>query len=256
MTKLKEVFDRQKALITFITAGDPDIEMTEKLILTMAENGADIIEVGIPFSDPIAEGVIIQEADLRALHNGVTTDKIFEMIADLRQSIQTPIVIMTYCNVIFGYGTEEFISRCHEIGVDGLIVPDLPYEEKAEFQPFCTKYGVCLCSMAAPTSKERTSTIAKNAEGFLYLITSGLTGEGSLKKTSIAEMTAYAKSESDIPCAVSCDYQEEVSFAELADLADGIIIENAIVELISKYGKDSVQPVGDYVRNVAQEIHR
>lgn len=256
MTKLEEVFQDRKALIAFITAGDPDIETTEKFIRTMSDSGADIIEIGIPFSDPIAEGVVIQEADLRALQNGVTTEKVFEMIASLRNDIQTPFVIMTYCNVIFGCGTQSFISRCSEIGVNGLIVPDLPYEEKDEFEPFCKASGVQLCSMAAPTSKERTAAIAADAEGFLYLITSGLTGEGNAKKTGIHEMVAYARSDSSVPCAVSCDYQENVSFRELSALADGIILENAVVHLAAEYGKDSVSAIADYVSKAADEIHR
>ena len=195
MTKLEEVFQDRKALIAFITAGDPDIETTEKIIRTMSDSGADIIEIGIPFSDPIAEGVVIQEADLRALQNGVTTEKVFEMIASLRNDIQTPFVIMTYCNVIFGYGTQSFISRCSEIGVNGLIVPDLPYEEKEEFLPLCRRYGIDLISLIAPTSKDRVAAIAKDAEGFITLFGLPLKVRAMMEQ-KVGEGQAIAESKS------------------------------------------------------------
>lgn len=255
MIKLADAFQHKKALIAFLTAGDPDLDTTRSLLKVLAQNGADLIEIGIPFSDPIAEGVVIQEADLRALQNGVTMEKIFDMIAGVRAEIAVPLVIMTYCNVLYGYGSERFIKRCREIGVNGLVIPDLPYEEKEEFQPLCTQYGVELVSMVAPTSNERIGTIAKEAEGFLYMITSGLTGAGASGGMSPQEMVARARETSDIPCAVSCDYQEPERLAELAAAADGVIVENSVVYLTSQYGRSSLEPVSEYIRSVSQQLH-
>ena len=257
MTKLGKAFENKKAFIAFITAGDPDLETTEKLIYEMVENGVDLIEIGIPFSDPIAEGVVIQEADLRALENGATTEKIFDLVAKIRPNIHIPLVFMTYCNVIFGYGTEKFTSKCEEIGIDGLIVPDVPYEEKDELLPFCQKHGLELVSLVAPTSKDRITEIAKNADGFLYIVSSlGVTGVRSEIKTDIGEIVNAAKSASDIPCAVGFGISTPEQAEKICSQADGIIIGSAIVKIIAKYGKNSVKPVGEYVKSIAEVCHK
>ena len=186
MSNIKKAFEQGKAFVAFITCGDPDLETTAAAVRAAVANGADLIELGIPFSDPTAEGPVIQGANIRALSGGVTTDKIFDLVRDLRTDITVPMVFMTYANVVFSYGTETFISTCKEIGIDGLILPDIPYEEKEEFLPICHKYDVELISLIAPTSENRISMIAKEAEGFLYIVSSlGVTGTRSEIKTDL-----------------------------------------------------------------------
>lgn len=256
MIKLRQAFENKKAFIAFITAGDPDLETTEKLIYEMEKNGADLIEIGIPFSDPIAEGIVIQEADIRALANGATTEKIFQMIEKIRSNVHIPLVFMTYLNVIFGYGSEKFLARCQEIGIDGLIVPDMPYEEKEELAPYCKKYGVELVSLVSPTSHDRITKIAKDAEGFLYIVSSlGVTGVRSEIKTDINEIVSLAKSVSDIPCAVGFGISTPEQAAKMCEKADGAIVGSAIVKIIAKYGKDSVPYVAEYVKSMSEACH-
>ena len=185
MSNIKKAFENGKAFIAFITCGDPDLETTAAAVKAAVQNGADLIELGIPFSDPTAEGPVIQGANLRALNGGVTTDKIFAFVKELRRDVKVPMVFMTYANVVFSYGAEKFISTCRDIEIDGLILPDLPFEEKEEFQPLCKQYGVDLVSLIAPTSENRIAMIAKEAEGFLYIVSSlGVTGTRSEIKTA------------------------------------------------------------------------
>ena len=256
MTKLSKAFENKKAFIAFITAGDPDLETTEKLIYEMVENGVDLIEIGIPFSDPIAEGTVIQEADIRALANGTTTEKIFDLVEKIRPNVAIPLVFMTYCNVVFGYGTEKFMQKCQQIGIDGLIIPDVPYEEKEELHPYPKKYGIELVSLVAPTSHDRITSIAKDAEGFLYIVSSlGVTGVRSEIKTDIGEIVSLAKSASDIPCAVGFGISTPEQAAAMSKTADGVIVGSAIVRIIAKYGRDSVKYVGEYVKSLADACH-
>ena len=203
MTKIKEAFDNKKAFIAYLSAGDPDLETTEKLIVEMEKNGVDLIEIGIPFSDPVAEGPVIQESDLRALKSGTTTDKIFDMVARIRTKVSIPLVFLTYCNSIFGYGSEKFTAKCEEIGIDGLIVPDVPYEEREELAPFCEKHNIDLIALVAPTSDDRVNKIAKASQGFLYIVSSlGVTGVRDKIENDAESLIKAAKSASDIPCAV------------------------------------------------------
>ena len=203
MSRVSDVFQNGKAFIPFVTAGDPNLETTELLIPAMAEAGADLIEIGIPFSDPIAEGIVIQEADMRALAYGTTTAKIFDMVKRIREKMNTPLAFMTYINPIFVYGAERFLARCKECGVDALIVPDMPFEEKQELLPYCHQYDIELISLIAPTSKERIAAIAREAEGFVYCVSSmGVTGVRTEITTDIGEMFSLVKKESDIPCAI------------------------------------------------------
>ncbi len=257
MIKIKQAFENKKAFISFITAGDPDLETTEKLIYEIEKSGADLIEIGIPFSDPIAEGIVIQEADIRALENGTTTEKIFELIERIRPNVHIPLVFMTYINVIFGYGSEKFISRSKEIGIDGLIVPDMPYEEKDELLPYCKKYDIELVSLVAPTSHDRISKIAKDAEGFIYIVSSlGVTGVRSEIRTDINEMVSLIKSVSDIPCAVGFGISTPEQAATMCETADGAIVGSAIVKIIEKYGKNSVPYVSEYVKAMSDACHK
>ena len=285
MSKIKDAFKNGKALIPFITCGDPDLETTEKIVHAMAENGADLIELGIPFSDPTAEGPVIQAANLRALNGGVTTDKVFELVKRLRRDITIPMVFMTYANVVFSYGyeqseelkkeneslradgtlrragavqfsgAEKFISSCAEIGIDGLILPDLPYEEKGELLGLCHKYGVELISLIAPTSENRIAMIAREAEGFIYVVSSlGVTGTRSEIKTDIAAMTKLIRENTDVPCAVGFGISSPETAGRMASLSDGAIVGSAIIKLVAQYGRDAAEPVGKFVAELKAGI--
>lgn len=256
MSKIKEAFANGKAFIPFITCGDPDLETTKAVVRSMAANGAGLIELGIPFSDPTAEGPVIQEANLRALTGGVTTDRIFDMVRELRTDVTLPMVFMTYANVVFSYGADRFIETCAEIGIDGLILPDLPFEEKSEFDEICKKNGVDLVSLIAPTSANRVAMIAKEAEGFIYIVSSlGVTGVRSEIHTDIASLVALVRENSSAPCAVGFGISTPEQAAKMASISDGAIVGSAIVKLIAKHGKDAAVPVGEYVKSMADAVH-
>lgn len=251
MTKIADAFANGKAFIPFLTCGDPDLETTEKLIGAIAEAGADLIELGIPFSDPTAEGPVIQDANLRALSAGTTTDKIFDMVRRVRQTVSIPMVFMTYANVIFSYGADRFLKTAAEIGMNGIIVPDVPFEEKQEFEPLCQKYGLAQISMIAPTSHDRIRAIAEQANGFLYCVSSlGVTGTRTAITTDIGAMVKLVKEVKDIPCAVGFGISTPEQAESMCRQADGAIVGSAIVKLIAQYGRDSVQPVADYIRTM------
>lgn len=249
MSNIKKAFEQGKAFVAFITCGDPDLETTAAAVRAAVANGADLIELGIPFSDPTAEGPVIQGANIRALSGGVTTDKIFDLVRDLRTDITVPMVFMTYANVVFSYGAETFIATCKEIGIDGLILPDIPYEEKEEFLPICHKYDVDLISLIAPTSENRISMIAKEAEGFLYIVSSlGVTGTRSEIKTDLKSIVDVVRQNTDIPCAIGFGISTPEQAGKMAAISDGAIVGSAIVKLIEKYGKESPKYVGEYVK--------
>lgn len=251
MTKIADAFANGKAFIPFLTCGDPDLETTEKLICAIAEAGANLIELGIPFSDPTAEGPVIQDANLRALSAGTTTDKIFDMVRRVRQTVSIPMVFMTYANVIFSYGADRFLKTAAEIGMNGIIVPDVPFEEKQEFEPLCQKYGLDQISMIAPTSHDRIRAIAEQANGFLYCVSSlGVTGTRTAITTDIGAMVKLVKEVKDIPCAVGFGISTPEQAESMCRQADGAIVGSAIVKLIAQHGRDSVQPVADYVRTM------
>ena len=251
MSNIKSAFDHGKAFIPFVTCGDPDLETTGAIVRAAVENGADLIELGIPFSDPTAEGPVIQDANLRALSGGVTTDKIFAFVKELRRDVKIPLVFMTYANVVFSYGAERFFTACRDIGIDGLILPDLPYEEKEEFLPLCHQYGVDLISMIAPTSENRIAMIAKEAEGFLYLVSSlGVTGVRSEIKTDLASIAEVVRQNTDIPCAIGFGISTPEQAKKMADLSDGAIVGSAIGKIIAQHGKNAAGPVGEYVKQM------
>mgnify|MGYP000478326510 CR=1 FL=1 len=253
--KVADAFANGKAFIPFITCGDPNLDTTAAAIRAMVKNGADLIELGIPFSDPTAEGPVIQGANIRALSGGITTDKIFEFVKELRRDVTIPMVFMTYANVVFSYGAERFISTCKDIGIDGLILPDLPYEEKGEFLPLCHKYGVDLVSLIAPTSENRIAMIAKEAEGFLYIVSSlGVTGTRSEIKTDLASIVKVVRQNTSIPCAIGFGISTPEQAKKMADISDGTIVGSAIIKLIEKYGKDSPKYVGEYVKSMKDAI--
>ncbi|MDO4490797.1 MAG: tryptophan synthase subunit alpha [Lachnospiraceae bacterium] len=249
MSKIREAFQKGKAFIPFITCGDPDLDTTKEAVKAMVANGADLVELGIPFSDPTAEGPVIQGANLRALQGGVTTDKVFDMVRDLRKEVTVPMVFMTYANVVFSYGAERFISTCQEIGIDGLILPDLPFEEKEEFQPLCTRYGVDLISLIAPTSENRIAMIAKEAEGFIYLVSSlGVTGTRSEIKTDLASIVEVIRENTDVPCAIGFGISNPEQAGKMAAISDGAIVGSAIIKLLAKHGKEAPQYIGEFVK--------
>ena len=253
--RITEAFANGKAFIPFLTCGDPSLEVTEQLVYAMEEAGADLIELGIPFSDPTAEGPVIQEANVRALSGGVTTDKIFAMVEKIRKNTKIPMVFMTYANVVFSYGTERFIKKAAEIGMDGLILPDVPFEEKEEFDAVCKQYGLDLLSLIAPTSHERIAMIAKEAEGFVYCVSSlGVTGMRTNITTDIGAMVKLVKSQKDIPCAVGFGISTPEQAKKMADQSDGAIVGSAIVKLCGAYGKDSVPKVKAYVKEMKDAI--
>ncbi|MTI82770.1 MAG: tryptophan synthase subunit alpha [Firmicutes bacterium] len=255
MSRITKAFANRKAFIAFITGGDPDIETTEKLVPAMVEAGADLIEIGIPFSDPVAEGVVIQEADERALKGGCTTDKLFDMVLRIRQKTDVPLLFMTYLNPIFTYGKDKFLSRCAECGIDGIIVPDMPFEEKDELADVCELHEIDLISMIAPTSEERIALIAKEARGFIYCVSSlGVTGVRNEIKTDIGKMVQKVREVTDVPCATGFGISTPEQAGSMAKLADGIIVGSAIVKLVAKFGKDSVEPVSEYVRSMKKGI--
>lgn len=255
MTDLKRVFKNGKAFIPFITAGDPSLEITERLVTGMAEAGADLIELGIPFSDPVAEGPVIQQADIRALSSGTTTDKIFEMLRRIRPVCDVPIAFMTYANPVFSYGPERFMKNCLETGVCAIIVPDVPYEERDEFLPYCREYGVEFIHMISPASNERIRMIARDAGGFLYCVSSlGVTGVREQIGDDIKNMIKLAKETKDIPCAVGFGISSPEQAKRICRISDGIIVGSAIVKIIEQYRENCVPYVTEYVRKMKQAI--
>lgn len=252
---IEKAFANGKAFIPFITSGDPSLEVTEELVYEMEKNGADLVELGIPFSDPTAEGPVIQGANIRALSGGVTTDKIFAMVEKIRKKSNIPLVFMTYANVVFSYGIDRFAKRSKEVGMDGLILPDVPYEEKEEFSSVFAKYGLDLISLIAPTSHERIASIAKDAEGFVYCVSSlGVTGMRSEITTDIGAMVELVKKQKDIPCAVGFGISGPEQAKKMAAQSDGVIVGSAIVKLCEKYGKDCVPHVSTFVKEMKDAI--
>lgn len=255
MSNIKRAFENGKAFIAFITCGDPDLETTAAAVRAAVANGADLIELGIPFSDPTAEGPVIQGANLRALRGGITTDKIFDFVKELRRDVKIPMVFMTYANVVFSYGAERFISTCKDIEIDGLILPDLPFEEKEEFLPFCRKYGVDLVSLIAPTSENRIAMIAKEAEGFLYIVSSlGVTGMRSEIKTDLSSIVKVVRENTDIPCAIGFGISTPEQAKKMAELSDGAIVGSAIIKLLEMHGKDAPKFIGAYVKSMKDAL--
>ena len=256
MSRIQEAFKGKKAFIPFVTCGDPDLETTKQIVYEMEKAGAALIELGIPFSDPTAEGPVIQGANLRALIGGVTTDKIFDMVKEIRQNTQIPLVFMTYANVVFSYGTERFLEKAKNVGMDGLILPDVPYEEKSEFAPQCEAAGLDLISMIAPTSHDRIKMIAAEAKGFVYCVSSlGVTGVRSEITTDIGAMVRLVKEANpDVSCAVGFGISTPEQAAKMAAVSDGAIVGSAIVRLCAKYGCDAVKPIADYVHSMKEAI--
>ena len=255
MSNIYKAFENGKAFIPFITCGDPDLETTGKIVRAAVQNGADLIELGIPFSDPTAEGPVIQEANLRALKNGITTDDIFAFVKELRSDVKIPLVFMTYANVVFSYGTDRFFKNCADAGIDGIILPDVPFEEKEDFAPVAQQYGVDLISMIAPTSENRIAMIAKEAKGFLYIVSSlGVTGTRTSITTDLNSIVDIVRKNSDIPCAIGFGISTPEQAAKMAGISDGAIVGSAIIKIMAKYGRDAAPQVGEYVNSMKKAV--
>lgn len=255
MSKISEAFKDTKAFIPFITGGDPSLEITEQLLYAMEEAGADIIEIGIPFSDPIAEGPVIQAANERALAAGCTTDRLFETVKKAREKVQVPMVFLTYLNPIFTYGKERFMERCRECGVQGVIVPDMPFEEKGELREVCREYGVEIISLIAPTSHERITAIAKEAEGYIYCVSSlGVTGMRKEISTDIQGMVDKVRQVTKVPCAVGFGISTPEQAQKMAAVSDGVIVGSRIVKIVEEYGEKAVPYVKEYVGNMKKAL--
>ena len=253
--RIAEAFAGGKAFIPFITCGDPDLNTTKAVVRAAVKGGADLIELGIPFSDPTAEGPVIQEANVRALAGGVTTDKVFDLVRELRRDVTIPLVFMTYANVVFSYGSERFLGKCADVGIDGLILPDVPFEEREEFLPICRRYGVKLISLIAPTSADRVAMIAKEAEGFIYLVSSlGVTGTRDSISTDLSVIVREIRKNTTIPCAVGFGISTPEQARAMAAVSDGAIVGSAIVKILAKYGTEAPAQVGAFVKNMKDAL--
>lgn len=255
MSNIYKAFEDKKAFIAFLTAGDPDYETSLANFRAVLDAGADLVEVGIPFSDPIAEGPVIQEADIRALSSGMTTDKVFELVKELRKDYDTPIVFMTYANPVYHYGTEKFFKNASEAGADGIIIPDCPFEERHEFDETAEKYGMDFISMIAPTSEDRIKMIASQAKGFLYVVSSlGVTGVRSEIKTDLSSILGLIKEATDTPAAIGFGISKPEQAEAMSKLADGVIVGSAMVRIVAEYGKDAPEKLSEYVKSMKAAI--
>lgn len=255
MSKISSAFKNGKAFVGFVTAGDPDLETSEKIMLKMAEAGCDLIEIGIPFSDPIAEGPVIQEANIRSLSQGTTTDKVFELTEKVSKQVDIPLVYMTYLNVLFKYGYDKFLDKAKKSGVSGVIIPDMPFEEKMELQSVADTYGIDVVSLIAPTSENRIKTIAAEAKGFVYEVSSlGVTGVRSEIKTDLESITKAVKEATDVPVAIGFGISTPEQAKKYAKIADGVIVGSAIVKIVAQYGKDAPDKVYEYVKSMKDAI--
>lgn len=255
--KLQKVFDTPngKAFIAFITAGDPTADNTVNCIFEMERAGVDLVEIGIPFSDPTAEGVVIQDANIRALKGGMTTDGAFDIVRRIREKSQIPLAFMTYANPVFHYGYDKFFARCEELGVDAIIIPDLPFEEKREMEEPANAHNVALVSMIAPTSESRIQEIAAEAKGFIYVVSSmGVTGVRSEIKTDVGAIVESIRKVTDVPCAVGFGISTPEQAKKMAAVSDGAIVGSAIVKIVAQYGNDAPAEVYKYVKSMKEAV--
>ena len=255
MSRIKDAFTDKKAFIAFLTAGDPDYETSLANFRAVIEAGADLIEIGIPFSDPIAEGPVIQEADIRALSSGMTTDRVFELAAELRRDYDIPMVFMTYANPVYHYGAETFFEKAAAAGVDGIIIPDCPFEERDEFAETAERHGIDLISMIAPTSEDRIKTIASDAKGFIYVVSSlGVTGVRNEITTDLSSILALIKEATDTPAAIGFGISKPEQAERMSKLADGVIVGSAMVRIVAEHGKDAPKHLAEYVKSMKAAI--
>ena len=255
MSNIAKAFENKKAFIGFLTAGDPTLEKTEEFVLEMERAGASLIELGVPFSDPIADGPVIQKANIRSLSAGCTTDKLFDTVASIRKKTQIPLVFLAYLNTLYKYGYYKFCSRCQECGIDGVIIPDLPYEERNELVPITSKYGVDVITMVAPTSKERIRMVVKDATGFIYVVSSmGVTGARSEITTDVGEIVETIREVTDTPTAIGFGINTKEQVHKYSAIADGAIIGSAIVKIIAQYGEKAAPELYKYVSEMVDGL--
>ena len=255
MSRIYKAFENKKAFIAFLTAGDPDYDISVENFKALARGGADLIEIGIPFSDPIAEGPVIQEADIRALASGMTTDKVFELLKEVRKEVDIPIVFMTYANPVYHYGAEKFFQKASEAGADGIIIPDCPYEERHEFDLVAEQYGIDFISMIAPTSEGRIKEIASQAKGFIYVVSSlGVTGVRSEIKTDLGSILEVIREATDTPAAIGFGISTPEQAAKMSKVADGVIVGSALVKIVAEKGKDAPQALYEYVSTMKKAM--
>ena len=253
--KIADAFKNGKAFIGFVTAGDPNLEISEQIMVNMAKGGCDLIEIGIPFSDPIAEGPVIQEANLRSLAQGTTTDKVFELTKRVSAQVDIPLVYMTYLNVLFKYGYDKFLQKAKDAGICGVIIPDLPFEEKDELQSVAKNYDIDVVSLIAPTSENRIKMLAKDAQGFIYTVSSlGVTGARKEITTDLETIVKHIKEVTDIPVAIGFGISTPEQAKEFSQLADGIIIGSAIVNIIAENKENAPQKVYEYTRKIKKSM--
>jgi tryptophan synthase alpha chain len=253
MSNIAKAFKNGKAFIGFVTGGDPSIEKTKEFVLEMVKAGSDIVEIGIPFSDPIAEGPVIQEANIRALSNGATVEQMFTLVQDLRKETSVPLVFLTYLNPVFHYGYDAFFKRCADVGLDGIIIPDLPFEEQAEVRESSSKHGVDLISLIAPTSELRVKEIAQNAAGYIYLVSSmGVTGVRSEITTDLESIIAVIRSVTRVPVAIGFGIHTPSQAARMAAMSDGVIVGSAIVKLAAQHGNAAGPHIYRYVKEMKE----
>lgn len=255
--KIKDAFKNGKAFMPFILAGDPNLDATGRFIVAMAKAGADLIEIGIPFSDPVAEGQVIQAASKKALDSGTTTDGIFDMVKSIRDKVNIPLLLMTYINPIFVYGKEKFFTKCQEVGICGVIVPDMPFEEKDELLAPANDHGVEVVSLIAPTSEDRIGMIAKEAQGFIYCVSSlGTTGVRSEIKTDLDSIVATIRKYTDVPTAIGFGISTPEQAQKMAAIADGAIVGSAVIKIIDKYAGNAEQPIYEYVKKMKDAVRK
>lgn len=245
----------KNSLIGFIMAGDPDLETTKKSIISMSDAGTDMVELGIPFSDPIAESKVIQSANIRALKAGTHLKNIFSMIEEVRKSTDIPIIIHSYINPVFNFGYDKFFAECEKVKVAGIVVPDLSFEEKTEIKEYADKYGINIISFVVPAPRERIIEISKNATGFIYFVPSisstAVMGDSSSEIDMVVETI---KSVTDVPVALGFGINTVSQAEYFSKKADGVIIGSAIVKLIEKYGKNAPEYVYKYVKDMKAAI--
>lgn len=250
MSKIKEAFKNKKVIIAYLTIGDFGLDTTKSVIKSLIDNEVDIIELGIPFSDPTAEHPIIQESNIRALKNDITTDKVFDFVKEIRNNTNIPIIFKTYANVVFSYGTEKFMAKCKEIKIDGLFIPEIPYEEKDEFLPMCNKYCIELISLVAPTSDDRIAMISNEAQGFLYVVPEVNFAFDEQTYKSLEKITNIIHSNTDVPCAIDFDISNPDYTKKLLTISDGIIIGSSIVKIISEHKDNAISYINKFVQSI------
>ena len=251
MSNIHDAFKNKKAFIAYLMAGDPNLEVSAEYILTAQDAGADMVEIGIPFSDPIAEGEVIQAAGVRALAAGTRLNGIFEMIASIKDAMRIPMLVMTYLNPVFVYGYDRFFARCAQIGICGVIIPDLPYEEQGEAKEIAAQYGVDVITMIAPTSANRIAAIARSAEGFVYLVSSlGVTGVRGEITTDLSAIVSEIRKHSDVPVAIGFGIATPEQAKHYSNIADGVIVGSAIVRIIGQHGLEAKLELYEFIKKM------